>query len=235
MIVKAMEFNEFDDCKAFMNLLDDREFVFKYKHILESKFEEMVKWFLFEYMGITTRPAPPFTPNKRKIYLLILYILVAVDGGYRDVIKENLWPAIAKDLGFEYEYGDYMRVTYSMYLDILEYYYNFKIVHGKVQDKEMVSEEGESTTGCHERSKSAGEVQQEPAGSTHVAFFAGIDDDDWNQVKRRKRFNFNYARRAFEEANRSVMDQARKYNQGIMLELLNLVMFHIYLIEFISR
>ncbi|MFS7987904.1 hypothetical protein Hanom_Chr11g01028291 [Helianthus anomalus] len=38
MIVKAMEFNEFDDCKAFMNLFDDREFVFKYKHILESKF-----------------------------------------------------------------------------------------------------------------------------------------------------------------------------------------------------
>ncbi|MFS7974287.1 putative transcription factor & chromatin remodeling ARID family [Helianthus anomalus] len=149
MIVKAMEFNEFDDCKAFMNLLNDREFVFKYKHILESKFEEMFKWFLFEYMGITTRPVLPFTPNKRKIDLLSLYILVAVDGGYREVTTENLWPAIAKDLGFEYEDGDYMRVTYAMYLDIVEYYYKFKIVQGKVQDKEMVFEEGWSSTGCH--------------------------------------------------------------------------------------
>ncbi|MFS7987902.1 hypothetical protein Hanom_Chr11g01028271 [Helianthus anomalus] len=77
----------------------------------------------------------------------------------------------------------------------------------------MVFEEGESTTGCHERSKSAGKVQREPAGSTQVAFFAGIDDDDWNQLKRRKRFNFNYARWAIEEANRSVMDQARTHNQ----------------------
>ncbi|MFS7970807.1 hypothetical protein Hanom_Chr09g00825271 [Helianthus anomalus] len=48
MIVKAMEFKEFEDCRAFMDLLDDRDFVFKYKHILDSKFEELVKWFLFD-------------------------------------------------------------------------------------------------------------------------------------------------------------------------------------------
>ncbi|KAM0006404.1 putative transcription factor interactor and regulator CCHC(Zn) family [Helianthus debilis subsp. tardiflorus] len=101
MIVKAMEFHEFADCKAFMDLIDDREFVFKYKHMLELKIEEMVKWFLFDYMGITARPIPPFTPNKRKLNLLSLYILVAMDGGYREVTTENLWPAIAKDLGFD--------------------------------------------------------------------------------------------------------------------------------------
>ncbi|MFS7901117.1 hypothetical protein Hanom_Chr08g00695261 [Helianthus anomalus] len=99
-----------------------------------------------------------------------------------------------------------------MYLDILEYYYKFKTVQGKVQDKEMVFEEGGSSTGCHRRPKSADEVQQESAGPAQVALFAGIDDDDWNQVKKRKRFNFNYARWAVEEANRSVMEQARKHN-----------------------
>ncbi|KAJ0912012.1 putative transcription factor & chromatin remodeling ARID family [Helianthus annuus] len=213
MIVTAMEFNEFEDCRAFMNLLYDREFVFKYKHILDSKFEELVKWFLFEYMGITTRPVPPVTPNKRKINLLILYLLVAVDGGYRNVTTENLWPAIAKDLGFDYEDGDYMRVTDAMYLDILEYYYSFQAVQKRVQDKETVLEEGRSTGGCHERSKSAGEAQQEPTGAAQVALFAGIDDEDWNQGKRRKRFHFNYARWTVDEANQSVLDQARKHNQ----------------------
>ncbi|KAJ0577509.1 putative transcription factor & chromatin remodeling ARID family [Helianthus annuus] len=213
MIVKAMEFHEFADCKAFLDLIDDREFVFKYKHMLESKFEEMVKWFLIDYMGITTRPVPPFTPNKKKIDLLSLYILVAIDGGYREVTTENLWPAIAKDLGFDYEDGDYMRVIYAMYLDILEYYYKFKTVQGKVHDKEVVAEEEGSSDGCNRRSKSASDVQQEPAGLTQFALFAGNDDDDWNQVKKRKRFNFNYARWAVEEANRSVMEQARKHNQ----------------------
>ncbi|KAF5812833.1 putative transcription factor interactor and regulator CCHC(Zn) family [Helianthus annuus] len=141
MIVKAMEFKEFEDCRAFMNLLDDRDFVVKYKHILDSKFEELVKWFLFEYMGISTRPVPPVASHMRKINLLSLYLLVAVDGGYRNVTTENLWPAIAKDLGFDYEDGNYMRVTYAMYLDILEYYYNFKQVQKKVQDKETFIEE----------------------------------------------------------------------------------------------
>ncbi|KAF5767333.1 putative transcription factor & chromatin remodeling ARID family [Helianthus annuus] len=135
MIVNAMEFKEFEDCRAFINLLDDREFVVKYKHILDSKFEELVKWFLFDYMGISTRPVPPVASHKRKVNLLCLYLLVAVDGGYRNVTTENMWPAIAKDLGFDYEDGDYIRVTYAMYLDILEYYYNFKQVQKKVQDK----------------------------------------------------------------------------------------------------
>ncbi|KAJ0543742.1 putative transcription factor & chromatin remodeling ARID family [Helianthus annuus] len=213
MIVKAMEFHEFADCKAFLNLIDDREFVFKYKHGLELKFEVMVRWFLFDYMGITTRPVPPFTPSKRKIDLLSLYILVAVDGGYREVTTENLWPAIAKDLGFEYNDGDYMRVTYAMYLDILEYYYKFKTVQGKVHDKEVVFEEGGSSTGCHRRPRSASDIQQESAGSKQFALFAGNDEDSWNLMKKRKRFNFNHARWAVEEANRSVMERVGKHNQ----------------------
>ncbi|MFS8031001.1 hypothetical protein Hanom_Chr17g01540611 [Helianthus anomalus] len=51
MILKALEFHEFDDCKALINMLDDREYVFKYKVDLQKKFEEMVRWFLNKYMG----------------------------------------------------------------------------------------------------------------------------------------------------------------------------------------
>ncbi|KAF5809216.1 putative transcription factor interactor and regulator CCHC(Zn) family [Helianthus annuus] len=211
MIVKEMEFHEFADCKAFLDLIDDREFVFKYKHMLEIKFEEMVKWFLYDYMGLTTRPLPPFAPNKKRINLLSLYILVAIDGGYREVTTENLWPAIAKDLGFDYDDGDYMRVIYAMYLDILEYYYKFKTIQGNVQDKKVMLEEGGSSTGFHKGAKSADKVHPQSADSAQVALFAGVDDDDWNQGKKRKRFNF--ARWAVEEANRSVMEQACKHNQ----------------------
>ncbi|KAM0059320.1 putative transcription factor & chromatin remodeling ARID family [Helianthus debilis subsp. tardiflorus] len=212
MIVKAMEFKEFEDCRAFMDLLDDRDFVLKYKHILDSKFEELVKWFLFDYMGIKTRPVPPIASYMRKVNLLSLYLLVAMDGGYRNVTTENTWPAIAKDLGFNYEDGDYMRVTYAAYLDVLEYYYKFKQVQKKMQDKETVLEEGTST-GCRQgSSKIAGVTLQDSAKMEPVALFAGVDDEDWNKGKRRKRFNFNYAKWAMDEANRSVLDQARKHN-----------------------
>ncbi|KAJ0743747.1 putative transcription factor interactor and regulator CCHC(Zn) family [Helianthus annuus] len=212
MIVKDMEFNEFEDCVAFINLLDDREFVVKYKHILDLKFEELVKWFLFNYTGINNRPVPPVASHKRKVNLLSLYLLVAADGGYKTVTTENMWPAIAKDLGFDYEDGDHMRTTYAMYLDILEYYYNFKQFQRKVQDKEIVVEEGRFTGGHHEASTNAEEVQQVSAGMEQAALFTRIDDENWNKGKRRKRFNFDYARWAVEEANQSVLDRSRKHN-----------------------
>ncbi|KAM0021716.1 putative transcription factor & chromatin remodeling ARID family [Helianthus debilis subsp. tardiflorus] len=193
-------------------MIDDEEFVSKYKHMLETKFEEMVKWFLIDYMGLSSRPIPPYAPNKRRIDLLSLYILVTRDGGYREVTTENLWPAIPKDLGFDYQDGDYMRVIYAMYLDILEYYYKFEMVQEKVHDKEMVIEEEGSSHGCHVRRKSASDLQNELAASAHFALFAGNEGNDWNQLKKRKRFNCNHARWAVEEAKRSVMEQPRKHN-----------------------
>ncbi|KAJ0512162.1 putative transcription factor & chromatin remodeling ARID family [Helianthus annuus] len=116
MILKALEFHEFSDCKALINMLDDREYVFKYKVDLQRKFEEMIRWFLNEYMGINSRPVPPYSSDQRKIDLLSLYILVTKDGGYREVTTENTWPIIAKDMGFEYKDGDYMRIIYAMYV-----------------------------------------------------------------------------------------------------------------------
>ncbi|MFS8027503.1 putative transcription factor WD40-like family [Helianthus anomalus] len=164
MILKSLEFHDFDDCKALMNMLDDREYVFKYKVILQKKFEELVRWFLYEYMGITSRPIPPYSTDQKKIDLLSLYILVASDGGYREVTTENTWPIIAKDLGFGYEDGDYMRIVYAMYLDVLEYYYKFKAVQNKVQVKEMINDNAGSSKGCERKSGSADIIQEGVAG-----------------------------------------------------------------------
>ncbi|MFS8010119.1 hypothetical protein Hanom_Chr14g01293241 [Helianthus anomalus] len=90
MILKALEFHEFGDCKALINMLDDREYVFKYKVDLQKKFEEMVQWFLNEYLGINYRPIPPYSLDQRKIDLLSLYMLVEKDGEYREVTIENI-------------------------------------------------------------------------------------------------------------------------------------------------
>ncbi|KAM0021923.1 putative transcription factor & chromatin remodeling ARID family [Helianthus debilis subsp. tardiflorus] len=219
MILKSLEFHEFNDYKAVINMLDDREYVFKYRFELQKKFEEMVKWFLNEYLGITHRPFPPCTMDKQKIDLLDLYMLVDKDGGYRDVTTENMWPIIAKDMGLEYKDGDFIRIIYAMYLDTLEYYYKFKMVQQKVHDKRVMNEEAEFSKEDHRRTNSLGGCNDAAGGVHHeveptqVAFFAGIRDDNWNQMKKRKRFNFNQARWAVEEANRSVMKQAHKHNQ----------------------
>ncbi|MFS7919937.1 hypothetical protein Hanom_Chr03g00218491 [Helianthus anomalus] len=45
---------------------------------------------------------------------------------------------IAKDTGFEYEDGEYMRLIYAMYLDVLVYYYKVKITQENALEQEDV-------------------------------------------------------------------------------------------------
>ncbi|MFS7890850.1 putative transcription factor & chromatin remodeling ARID family [Helianthus anomalus] len=119
MIIRAMEFKDFSDCKALLEMMEDGKFVFQYKHELEMKFEEMLQWFITVKLGITTRPIPSQMDDNRKIDLLSLYMIVERDGGYRSVTDDNLWPVIAKDIGYEYKDGEYMRIVDAMYLDVL--------------------------------------------------------------------------------------------------------------------
>ncbi|MFS7920029.1 hypothetical protein Hanom_Chr03g00219501 [Helianthus anomalus] len=108
-----------------------------------------------------------------------------------------------------------MRIIYAMYLDVLEYYYKFKLVQGDVHLKEMVNDGAESSEGLHRKTKSARNVYDDAAGDDHndadttqFALFAGKGwEDDWNVHKKRKRFNFNHMKKAVEDANRSVMQQ----------------------------
>ncbi|KAF5755957.1 putative transcription factor & chromatin remodeling ARID family [Helianthus annuus] len=172
MIIRALEFHDFADCKALLDMIDDRDFVFKYKYDLEKKFEEMVGWFLNEKMGISSRPIPPLMSDERRIDLLGLYVMVERDGGYQSVTNDNLWPTIAKDLGFEYQDGDFMRIVYAMYLDVLIYYYRFKSIQERVYDKEVTKEGESSITGEGQEGRSADSAPEE-AATEHYALYAG--------------------------------------------------------------
>ncbi|MFS7955130.1 hypothetical protein Hanom_Chr07g00639021 [Helianthus anomalus] len=66
LILQGMIFKEFQDCKALLDMLDDEEYVRKYKFWLENKFEEMVDWFLKGKLEITSRPLPAYAGNNRK-------------------------------------------------------------------------------------------------------------------------------------------------------------------------
>ncbi|MFS7908001.1 putative transcription factor & chromatin remodeling ARID family [Helianthus anomalus] len=209
MIIRALEFKEFSDCQALLDMIDDRDFVFKYKHDLEMKFETMVGWFLKEKMEITTRIIPPQLDDGRKINLLSLYVMVEKDGGYQSVTLDNLWSAIAKDLGFEYQDEDFIRIIYAMYLDVLVFYYKFKSVQKKAQDKEMLEQEG-TPMAANERSRrcksaEADSSQNDKETENYALFTRNMQDGSWILHKKRRRFNFSEARKAVDEANKSVM------------------------------
>ncbi|MFS8030285.1 putative transcription factor & chromatin remodeling ARID family [Helianthus anomalus] len=112
MIIRAMEFHDFTDCKSLPEMMEDNKFVFKYKHELERKIEEMLTWFITVKLGITTRPIPPHVVDNKSVDLLCLYMVVERDGGYQSVTDNNMWPMIAKDMGYEYHDCEFMRIIY---------------------------------------------------------------------------------------------------------------------------
>ncbi|KAF5772480.1 putative transcription factor & chromatin remodeling ARID family [Helianthus annuus] len=159
MILQSMKFKEFQDCKALLDMLDESEYVMKYKYVIEGKFEEMIEWFLQVKMGIYTRPVPVYMSNNKKVNLLELYMVVKREGGHRIVTSNNLWAMVSKDMGHNYEDGEYMRIVYAMYLDVIIYYYKFKTIPGNVRENQSrgvaenddrAAEEGRRTrsTGC---------------------------------------------------------------------------------------
>ncbi|KAJ0780502.1 putative transcription factor & chromatin remodeling ARID family [Helianthus annuus] len=141
MIIRAIKFHDFSNCKSLLDMLEDAEFALKYKHELEIKFEEMVKWFHINNLGITTRSVPPYTEDNKKIDLLGLYMVVKRDGGHTIVTSNNTWVVVAKDIGFYYNDGELMRIAYAMYLDVLEYYYKFKRVQEKAITKDAIKKD----------------------------------------------------------------------------------------------
>ncbi|KAM0057371.1 putative transcription factor & chromatin remodeling ARID family [Helianthus debilis subsp. tardiflorus] len=124
MFIRAMEFHDFSDCKSLLEMMEDSKFVFKYKHELEGKFKEMLTWFITVKLGISTRPIPPYVADNKKVDMLGLYMVVEHDGGYRNITDNNMWPVIAKDMGYGYHDGEFVRIIYAMYLDVLVYYYS---------------------------------------------------------------------------------------------------------------
>ncbi|MFS7919437.1 putative transcription factor & chromatin remodeling ARID family [Helianthus anomalus] len=117
MILQAMSFNEFQDCKALLDMLKDDEDVGKYKYFIEKKFEEMVDWFLKVKLEINTRQLPAYVENNRKVSRLDLYLAVEREGGHRRVIDNHMWAVISKDMGLDYNDAELMRLLYAMYLD----------------------------------------------------------------------------------------------------------------------
>ncbi|KAJ0785972.1 putative transcription factor & chromatin remodeling ARID family [Helianthus annuus] len=217
-----MKFNEFQDCKALLEMLEDSYYVRKYKYELEVKFQEMIDWFLRIRLGITTRPILAYMSDNLKVNLLELYMVVKREGRHRNVTSNNLWVLVSKDMGHDYQDGDFMRIMYAMYLDVLIYYYKFKMTQENVRDGKTVNKgdfngQGEGYSGTRGeaadkegRSMSDGCIPEEEG--EHYAMFAGNDWTRMKKAQKRRRFDFRQAEKAVNEANQSVLMHSRKYN-----------------------
>ncbi|MFS7946017.1 putative transcription factor & chromatin remodeling ARID family [Helianthus anomalus] len=137
LILQAMSFKEINDYKALLDMLEDEEYVIKYRYHLDTKFNEMIDWFLKVKLEIYTRPLPAYESETRKVCLLDLYMGVKREGRHRIVTENNLWANIAQEIGFDYNEGEYMILLYAMYLDVIIYHYKSR--WWLIQDKAGVT------------------------------------------------------------------------------------------------
>ncbi|KAF5772185.1 putative transcription factor & chromatin remodeling ARID family [Helianthus annuus] len=114
LILQAMSIKDFKDCKALLDMLEDEDYFIKDEYYLEVAFNNMIEWFLKEKLEIHSRPLPAYASNNRKVRLLDLYMAVKREGGHQRITENGMWAMIAKDTGFEYEDGEYMRLIYAM-------------------------------------------------------------------------------------------------------------------------
>ncbi|KAJ0734046.1 putative transcription factor & chromatin remodeling ARID family [Helianthus annuus] len=223
MILQAMQFKEFQDCKPLLEMMDDVDYVRKYKFILESKFDETVDWFLTKKLEVMTRSIPAYASDNRKVSLLELYLVVEREGVHRRVSENNLWAMVAKDVGFEYCDGEFMRLMYAMYLDVLVYYHKFKTTQTRVHEKEMEKsvvdprrsrsegdDKPEKVADQMERNKRSDDAAENEA--EHYAFYAGNDWQGMRKLQTRRKFDFKQAKVAVDDANRSVLMHSHKYS-----------------------
>ncbi|KAF5813961.1 putative transcription factor interactor and regulator CCHC(Zn) family [Helianthus annuus] len=180
LILQAMSFKDFQDCKALLHMLEDEDYVIKYKCYLDSTFENMIEWFIKEKLEIHSRPLPVYALNNRKVGLLDLYMVVKREGGHRRITENGMWAMIAKDIGFEYEDGEYMRLIYAMYLDVLLYYYKFKVTQENALEQEevkMVDPRQNVSEGDKDAMSSAG--QTEAAECSRSTGTKGVDAEQY--------------------------------------------------------
>ncbi|KAF5804090.1 putative transcription factor & chromatin remodeling ARID family [Helianthus annuus] len=172
----------------------------------------MIDWSLRIKMGITMRPISMYMGNNKKVNLLELYMVVKREGGHRTVTSNNLWAMVSKDMGHDYEDGDYMRILYAMYLDVIIYYYKFKSVQGDVREDQTQGYAGNEDKAADEgrRTMSTGCIPEDDR--EHYALFAGNDWMGMKKAQKRRRFDFRQAEKAVNESNRSVLMHSHKYN-----------------------
>ncbi|MFS7984610.1 putative transcription factor & chromatin remodeling ARID family [Helianthus anomalus] len=197
-----MSFKDFQDCKALLDMLDDDDYVIKYKYHLETTFSNMIDWFLKAKLGINSRPLPAYASNNRKVSLLDLYMAVKREGGHRRITENGIWAMIARDIGFEYDDGEYMRLIYAMYLDVLVYYYKYKTTQEKALEKEEVkmvvdprlsrSEEDRMAATDADQTETEGSSRSAKDASKDVEHYAFFTGNDWHGIKKlniRRRFD----------------------------------------------
>ncbi|MFS7900855.1 putative transcription factor & chromatin remodeling ARID family [Helianthus anomalus] len=91
-----------ESCLEALDLILLHEELVGYEKLYSGPFEEVLMWFIPFFLGIFKAYfMPPTLIDGRDVSLILLHRIVAVKGGTKNVIEDDLWAEVAVDYGFE--------------------------------------------------------------------------------------------------------------------------------------
>ncbi|KAJ0623407.1 putative transcription factor interactor and regulator CCHC(Zn) family [Helianthus annuus] len=135
-----------ESCVEPGDLITLHEEIKKHQRFFDAPFEEVLVWFITDFLGIVCEKAmPPELIDGRDLSLILLHRIVKHNGGFKEVMEKNMWDVIAAKYGYEPDDAYEMKVTYIYYLELVEWYFDYM---KKERERKEDGMAGNSSNNC---------------------------------------------------------------------------------------
>ncbi|KAF5776420.1 putative transcription factor interactor and regulator CCHC(Zn) family [Helianthus annuus] len=115
-----------ESCVEPGDLITLHEELKNHQRFFDAPFEEILIWFISDFLGIVCEKAmPPELIDGRDLSLILLHRIVKLNGGFKEVMEKNLWDVIVAKYGYEPDDAYEVKVAYVYYLELVEWYFDF--------------------------------------------------------------------------------------------------------------
>ncbi|KAJ0840702.1 putative transcription factor interactor and regulator CCHC(Zn) family [Helianthus annuus] len=135
-----------ESCVEPGDLITLHEEIKKHQRFFDAPFEEVLIWFISDFLGIVCEKAmPPELIDGRDLSLILLHRIVKHNGGFKEVMEKNMWDVIAAKYGYEPDDAYEMKVAYIYYLELVEWYFDYM---KKERERKEDGMAGNSSNNC---------------------------------------------------------------------------------------
>ncbi|KAM0028219.1 putative transcription factor interactor and regulator CCHC(Zn) family [Helianthus debilis subsp. tardiflorus] len=115
-----------ESCVEPGDLITLHEEVKKHPRFFDAPFEEVLVWFITNFLGIVCEKAmPPVLIDGRDLSLILLHRLVKNNGGFDEIMEKDKWGEISVKYGYDADDAYEMKVAFIYYLELVEWYFDY--------------------------------------------------------------------------------------------------------------
>ncbi|KAJ0794825.1 putative transcription factor interactor and regulator CCHC(Zn) family [Helianthus annuus] len=136
-----------ESCVEPGDLITLHEEIKKHPRFFDAPFEEVLVWFITDFLGIVCEKAmPPELIDGRDLSLILLHRIVKHNGGFEEIMEKDMWGDISVKYGYEADDAYEIKVAYVYYLELVEWYFDY-IKKERAREKVGMAESSSNNCG----------------------------------------------------------------------------------------